>query len=199
MNVVLKAVTGLAGYLAVTGAVYMPFVVSDARKSYKEDCEYLIVLGGLVIGADTPSPHLAERISCAAAYLDENKNCFVVPCGGCFRKEQKVSEARIIADRLIQAGVDENRIILEDKSTTTVQNFKFAFEKIRDHSGRDINDFKIAFLTSDFHIHRATLIARRCGLNNPRRVSCSSDGKLAKQYIREYFSAYELLNPKLNK
>ena len=164
MNTVLKAVAGIAGYLAVSSAIYLPFVANDAKKNYKEDCEYLLVLGGLVTGADTPSPDLAERINCAAGYLKENTKCFVVPCGGCFRKEQKISEARIIADRLIKAGIDENRMILEDQSTTTVQNFRFAFEIIRNHAGRNINDIKIAFLTSDFHIHRATLIARRCGL-----------------------------------
>ena len=71
---------------------YLPFVVKDAKKVYHDDCEYLLVLGGLVIGEETPSDHLLERIHAAADYLKENTSCYVIPCGGCFRDGQKKSE-----------------------------------------------------------------------------------------------------------
>ncbi len=200
MNNVLKitaAVVGsLAGYLAITAGAYLPFVISDAKKNFRDECEYLMILGGLVIGADTPSPHLEERINCAAEYLKENTTCFAVPCGGCFREHQKVSEAQIIADRLIEKGIDRNRIIVENKSTTTVENFKFAFEIIRNHSSKNINDLKIAFLSSDFHMHRAALIAKKSGLQKPLRVSCPTGKDALRHYVREYFVAYGLLNIK---
>lgn len=203
MNTLTKAVVGavgfLSGYLAISGAIYLPFVVSDAKKQYREDCEYLLILGGLVLDADTPSHNLKERIKCAVGYLKENQTCFVVPCGGCFRKHQKVSEAKIIADELIKHGIDKSRIILEENSTTTVENFKFGFEIIRNHSGKDMNKNETAFLTSDFHIHRATLIAKRCGLKNPRRVSCHIKKNFIKNYAREYFCAYELFKTNFDK
>lgn len=203
MNTALKAIIGttgiIAGYLTLTSGIYLPFVVKDAKRGYRENCDYLLVLGGLVTGADTPSPQLVQRIDCAAEYLKENTSCFVIPCGGCFRKEQKVSEAKIIADRLIEKGIEKSRIILEDKSTTTVENFKLAFEVIRNHTQKNVNESEIAFLTSDFHIHRATLIAKRCGLDNPRRVSCPTKSQAFRNYAREYFCAYELLKRNLNK
>ncbi len=191
-KVILGAVGTTVGYFAVTAGAYMPFVIKESKKNYRDDCEYLMVLGGDIIGAETPSPQLLERMKAAAVYAKENEKCFIVPCGGCFRPEQKKSEAAIIAAYLIEQGIDSNRIILEDKSTTTFENFVFAFEIIKNHSGKNINDIKIAFLSSDYHIHRSTIIAKRCGLKNPGKVSCPTPSEASKRYLREYFVAYDL-------
>ena len=128
MNAFIKALLGTVGgitaYLTVTAGAYLPFVIKDAKKGYRDSCDYLLVLGGLVTGEETPSEHLLERIHAAADYLKENTDCFVVPCGGCFRDGQKKSEALIIKEHLIALGIDEDRFVLEDKSTTTFENFK---------------------------------------------------------------------------
>ena len=116
---------GAAAFLAVTAGAYMPFVISDARKEFNDKCEYLLILGGNIIGEETPSPQLLDRMRAAAEYLVENTDVIAVACGGCFRKEQKKSEAEIIANYLIEKGVAESRILLEDKSTTTFENFEF--------------------------------------------------------------------------
>lgn len=182
----------VGGYLALTAGAYMPFVLREAKKNYRDDCDYLMVLGGNVIGADTPSPQLLERMKAAAAYLKENKSCFIIPCGGCFRPEQKKSEAEIIANYLIEQGIDKDRIILEDKSTTTFENFEFALEIVKTHSGKELSETRVAFLSSDYHIFRATEIAKICGLAKPLKVSCPTPSEAYKRYVREYFVAYEL-------
>lgn len=192
-KVLLGAVGGIAGYLTVTAGAYLPFVIKDAKAGYRDNCDYLLVLGGLVIGEETPSEHLLERIRVAADYLKENTSCFVVPCGGCFRDGQKKSEALIIKEHLVELGIDEERFILEDKSTTTFENFENAFEIIKAHSGRNPNELKVAFLSSDYHLHRAGIIAKRCGFENIGKVSCPNKSDIIKNYTREYFVAYELL------
>lgn len=192
-KVLLGAAGGIAGYLTVTAGAYLPFVIKDAKKGYRDDCDYLLVLGGLVIGEETPSEHLLERIRTAAEYLKENTSCFVVPCGGCFRDGQKKSEALIIKEHLVELGIDEERFILEDKSTTTFENFENAFEVIKAHSGRNPNEMKIAFLSSDYHLYRAGIIAKRCGFEKIGKVSCPNKSDIIKNYTREYFVAYELL------
>lgn len=199
MNKILKAalgtVSGIAGYVVLSAGAYLPFVIADAKRNYRDDCDYLMVLGGNVFGADTPSPQLLERMKATAAYCKENKDCFIIPCGGCFRPEQKKSEAQIIASYLVEQGIDEKRIILEDKSTTTFENFELALEIIKNHSGKALEESRIAFLSSDYHIHRASIIAERCGLKNPRKVSCPTPKEASKRYFREYIVAYELLKP----
>ena len=196
MKTVSKIVTGVAGviggYFALTAAAYMPFVIKESRKNYRDNCEYLMILGGNVIGADTPSSQLVARMKTAAEYLKENNDCFVVPCGGCFRPEQKKSEAAIIADYLIGQGIAPERIILEDKSTTTVENFEFASEIIKAHSGKEIDDVKVAFLSSDYHIFRASVIANCCGMKNIGKVSSPTPSQASKRYLREYVVAADL-------
>ena len=196
MNTISKIILGTLGttigYFTVTAGAYMPFVFNEARKHYKDNCDYLMILGGDIIGAETPSPQLFERMKAAAEYLKENEKCYIVPCGGCFRPEQKKSEAEVIAAYLIEQGIDEKRIILEDRSTTTFENFVFALEIIKKHSGKNVDETKIAFLSSNYHIHRATVIAKSCGLKQPGRVSCSTPSEASKRFVREYFVAYDL-------
>ena len=180
------------GYFVVTAAAYMPFVIRKSKNKYRDDCEYLMILGGDIIGADTPSPQLFERMKESAIYLKENTHCMIVPCGGCFRPGQKKSEAQIIADYLISQRIDPDRIIPEDKSTTTFENFLFAVEIIKKHSKKDIDDVKIAFLSSTYHIHRSSVIAKACGIKNAGVVSCITPGDAYKRFIREYFVGYDL-------
>ena len=198
-EVLLKTVGCTVGYLAVTAGAYMPFVINEARKNHRDDCDYLMVLGGNIIGEDTPSPQLVERMKAAAEYLNENKECFIVPCGGCFRPQQKKSEAEIIANYLIENGIDEKRIILEDKSTTTFENFDFALEIIKNHSGKSLEEIRVAFLSSDYHIFRASAIAKICGLKTPLKVSCPTPKDAYQRYIREYVVAYELASEKIKR
>ena len=192
-RILLGTVGGIAAYLTVTAGAYLPFVIKDAKKGYRDDCDYLLVLGGLVIGEETPSEHLLERIRSAAEYLKENTECFVVPCGGCFRDGQKKSEALIIKEYLVALGIDEERFILEDKSTTTFENFINAYDIIKAHSGKNPNELNIAFLSSDYHLHRAGIIAKRCGFEDIGKVSSPNNSDIIKNYVREYFVAYELL------
>lgn len=194
-----SVVGGLAAAVAVTAGVYMPFVISDAKKNYRDKCDYLLVLGGNVFGADTPSPQLAERMKTAAEYLKENPETVAVPCGGCFREHQKKSEAAIIADYLISQGIEKERIILEDKSETTYQNFEFGTKIIKNHAQKELDQVRIAFLSSDYHLHRAALIAKQSGIKNCGRVSSPTKGKAMQRYFREYIVAYEVLYKSIKK
>ncbi len=197
MNKTVKTALGIAGGTAgafvLSVAAYMPFVLVDAAKKYDDDCEYLLVLGGDVIGADTPSPQLFERMKRAAEYLNLHREVIAVPCGGCFREGQKKSEAAIIGDYLVSQGVERERILLEDNSTTTFENFLFGLPIIENHAGRKVNDIKIAFLSSTYHMHRAGIIAKRCGMEKLLRVAAKTPGDAFKRFAREYFVAYELL------
>lgn len=192
-KIFIGTVGAAAGYLTVTAGSYLPFVIRDAKKGHRDGCDYLLVLGGRVIGEETPSDHLLERINAAAEYLKENTACFVIPCGGCFRDGQKKSEAQIIKEHLVRMGIDEERFILEDKSTTTFENFQNAFEIIKSHSGKNPNESLVAFLSSDYHLFRAGIIAGRCGFKKIGKVSCENKKGRLKNYAREYIVAYELL------
>lgn len=183
----------IIGYFVVTASIYMPFVIKDAKTEYNDDCDYLMILGNQVEGKDTPSPLMIERTNRAAEYLDENENCFVVVCGGITTDEQIISEAELMKKILTEKGISSDRIILEDKSTTTFENFEFAKEKIEEHSDKNIEYVDVAFLSSDYHIHRASVIAEHFGFNDIGKVSCVTEKGFIKTLVREYFVGYDLL------
>ena len=188
-----KAAAAAAASVVVPGAVYLPLVMREAVKKHNDKCDYLLILGCRVTGADTPSEQLKERMERAAEYLKENESTIAVPCGGCFRKGQTKSEAAIITEYLVKNNIAPGRILPEDRSETTFENFENAAKIIEAHSGKKINDLKIAFLTSDYHIFRAASIARACGIASPGRVSCKTGDKAVISLLREYPAACELL------
>lgn len=193
MSIVLKSVLGVSAAALLSPAVfYMPCVIADSVKKHNDTCEYLMILGSVVVGADTPSSQLVERMESAFEYLKNNPDTKAVCCGGCFRKEQKVSEADIIKRYLVNNGIDENRILLEDKSKTTYENFEFALKIIAADSRKSINEAEIGFLTGDYHIFRSGVIAKHYGIKNLRKVSAKSQNGKLKRFAREYFVSYDL-------
>ena len=201
MNRLAKGILNVSGVTtAVMAGTFVSFenlVISEAKKQYWDDCEYLLILGGDIYGADTPSPQLLERMKTAAVYLNGHKNTIAIPCGGCFRELQKKSEAQVIADYLMANGVEADRIILEDKSTTTIENFLFAKKILEDRTGKSVKELNLGFLSSSYHIFRASLIGKDCGFGNTKKVTAPTPGEAAKRYAREYFAAYALWIKKL--
>lgn len=172
----------------------MPFVIHDAKTDYlyEYDFDYFIILGNQVVGKDTPSSLMIERVDSAVEYLSKNKKCIAVVCGGITTDEQIISEAELMKKLLVEKGIGADRIILEDKSTTTFENFEYAREVIENHSGKSIENVPVAFLSSDYHIHRASLIAGHYGFNEIGRFNCTTKEGFIKAVVREYFVAYDL-------
>lgn len=126
-----------------------------------ENPDYVLILGTKV-EVDKASELLKFRINKAVDYLKENPNAKAICCGGIVLKNQKVSEASVIKNGLIKGGIDESRIILEDKSMTTLQNFINAKKIIFAENVSD--DTKIAYLSSNTHLFRAGVIAKKAGI-----------------------------------
>lgn len=143
--------------------------------------DYLIILGCRVRG-DRAEPTLQMRIEKAAQYLLENGKTTAVCCGGIVHADQTKSEAETIAQGLIARGIDESRIIIENKSTTTKENFVNA-KKLVPSLG---SEKSAAILSSEFHLMRASLIAKKQGLSLPTVSAPSPENERIKNYIREF-------------
>ena len=63
---------------------------------------------------------------------------------------------------LIEHGVDANRIILEEAATNTVGNFALSGPIIEAALGPDA---RVAFVTTDFHVYRASRVAISQGVD----------------------------------
>lgn len=155
--VLAAAVAGLAG--AVSGFAACEAAAKNGNLSAEPD--YLLILGCRVI-VDKPDEMLTLRANAAADFLLGHKNTVAVCCGGIVHENQTKSEAQAIKDILLERGVEEGRILLEDKSQTTFENFINAKKIIDSRSGEEKP--KIAFLSSEFHLMRAGVIASLVGV-----------------------------------
>lgn len=148
------ALTGLcAGFAACEAAA------KNGNLSGEPD--FLLILGCRVKG-DTPDEMLRLRAKAAAKFLNEHKNVRAICCGGIVHEDQTKSEAQAIKEILLQNGIESERIFLEDKSQTTFENFVNA-KKITD-SLQTEKEPKIAFISSEFHLMRASVIASLVGV-----------------------------------
>lgn len=123
--------------------------------TYKED--YLLVLGCGVKG-ETPSKQLASRLDTALEYCEKNKDGKIIVSGG-RGKGERITEAEAMRRYLVKRGIDDERIISEDKSTSTAENFVFSNRLLDGGFG----SHSVAFVTSDYHVYRADSIARYRG------------------------------------
>ena len=112
--------------------------------------EILFVLGTTVNGTE-PSPMLKQRLDAAVEYLNTYPDAICIVTGG-KGDENNLSEAQCMYNYLTAAGIAADRITMEDRATTTIENL----QNVR--SMLDTNAVDI--LSSDFHLYRAGLIAR---------------------------------------
>ena len=150
---------------------------------------YLIVLGAHVMGT-VPSRTLTRRLEKAGAYLRENPKTKAVLSGGKGSGED-ITEALAMYRWLTDFGIEGSRLILEDRSTSTLENLRFSRNLLRGHT-RDVG-----LVTNNFHIWRSLLLARQLGYENPRGISAPSDPRYQVHYlVREFFA---LIKEKIKK
>lgn len=70
------------------------------------------------------------------------------------------SEAEMMQAAALQVGVERKRLILESKSLTTQQNVLFC-KSLLQHRSHELEGLSIVLITSDWHMTRAWMIARR--------------------------------------
>ena len=176
------------------------FVVKEYKNDEKLICEnknidYVIILGARVYG-EKPSQSLGERIKKASEFLHKNKLVKVIVSGGKGVNE-KISEALAIKRELLKLGISEERIILEDKSRNTIQNFEFSLEKIKEDNPQK-NKKNILIVTNNYHIFRAKNIAKSLGYEREGYKFYGLPAKtplifIPKSHFREFLSNIKFL------
>ena len=133
-------------------------------KRYRQD--YLIVLGAGLIDGQTVTPLLANRINRAIKYrnkqVKKGRKAPILIMSGGQGADEKIPEARAMANYALMQGLDSDDILLEDKSKNTFQNMQFS-KKIAE-SDANRSNLNISFVTNNYHTFRAGLVAKRAGL-----------------------------------
>ena len=121
----LKFIKGLFTFGMIVLVIYSGIICVVGKSdnaTYRED--YIIVLGAGLKG-DTPSLALERRLEKAAEYMNKNGNAIAIVSGG-QGKGETISEAQAMENYLLNHGIREDRIIKEDNSTSTYENFEYS-------------------------------------------------------------------------
>ncbi|MCM3770722.1 MULTISPECIES: YdcF family protein [Priestia] len=159
-------------------AIISFFMYQIAHKPVPQKADYVLILGSKVDG-DQMSPSLKERVKTALSYLQTHKQTKVIVTGG-KGSDEEISEAEAAYRFLRKEGIEKDRIIKEDQSTSTFENFTFTKKKV------DIQNKKVVLVSSDFHLFRSSIIAKRQGFHiYPLGAKTPNSIKL-QAYFREY-------------
>ncbi|SOC02750.1 DUF218 domain-containing protein [Ureibacillus xyleni] len=140
--------------------------------------DYLIILGAKIKPNGNPSLSLQNRLDVAVEYLQTHKHVQVIVSGG-QGIDEPATEASVMAQYLIDAGIDPLRIQLEEKSTSTYENLLFS----KDYLPEGVNH--ITIVSNDYHLARAKFLADVVGLKADVLAAKTPRSVAAKSHIRE--------------
>lgn len=171
----------LAGCLVMV-LTFTVIVFGQIQNSADGTEDTLVVLGCAVHG-NQPSLVLVYRLRAALDYYEQKPDTTIVVCGGKGPQED-VSEAFAMKRWLVNHGVPEEKILMEERSTSTEENFRFAAE-ILCQQGKDPAQ-PIAYVTNGFHCYRAGKYAAQEGFTQAHAVPAGLPlAQIPTSYLRE--------------
>jgi uncharacterized SAM-binding protein YcdF (DUF218 family) len=161
------------------------------------DKQYVVILGcGLSDGKVTPL--LAGRVDRAARFYFAQKQRGTPPklvCSGGQGADEPRPEAEAMAEYALALGIPPRDILTETKSASTRENMLFSKE-IMDGDAKG-KPYRCLYATSNYHLLRAGIYARRAGLAADGIGAKTPLYYLPNAVLREYI-AYLVLYRKWN-
>ncbi len=160
--------------------VFLGFLINDMNAKPVKNADYCVVLGGGLKG-ERPSAILQRRINAAYDYLIENPDTIAIATGK-KADDEIISEASCIKRELIKMGIREERILMEEKSAKTLENFQYALELMDEPQS-------IVVVSNGFHLFRSKMILRNLTDVSVSGMPGKSDSILTPHYcFREFIS-----------
>ena len=118
--------------------------------------EQTVIVLGCGLRGERVSVGLAKRLNKAAEYHENNPDAVIIVSGGQGPQED-ISEALAMKRYLVDKGIPEDKIIMEDKSTSTITNFRNS-RAIMEEKGMDLSS--VVFVTNAYHVYRGASYAK---------------------------------------
>ena len=163
--------------------VLLGMVLAGSHDDVTGEPECMIILG-CQVKPWGPSILLQDRIDKAAEYLLAHPDVIAV-ASGAQGSDEPMSEARAIRDGLVELGVEESRVYLEENSRNTSQNLTYS-KAILEELGYE-TEGNVIIVSNGFHLTRVRMLARRYGLGNVSTLAAPSSHTPSrlKMYVRE--------------
>lgn len=182
---VLKRVFAVGSAVFIIFMVLIGFMAQTNAAEFNEDA--VIVLGCGLHGS-IPSKNLADRLEKAVEYSEKNENAIIVVSGGQGPQED-CTEAEAMYKYLVNKGIDKNKIIMEDRATSTNENYKYSKEILDGLLGEN---YKTVYITNSFHSYRAGRLAELNGIDANAYSAGTSIPSLIPNYCREVLAVIQL-------
>lgn len=147
-----KILAGLVLAGALTFGGLLTAVVLGDRDELRGEPQAMVILGCQVMEWG-PSILLQDRLEEALDYLQEHPQLVVVVSGGQGDNEP-TTEARAMADYLMERGVAQEQILLEDRSHNTRENLLYS-KSVLDEAGIDGD---VVVVSNGFHLARVRML-----------------------------------------
>ena len=114
-------------YTLIIATLYCNIIAAKHIPTFDQD--FIIILGSKIKKDGSLTPLLQARVDKAIdfgnkQYEATKKKIVYVPSGG-KGSDETIAEAEAIKKYLISKGIKEDQILIEDKSTSTIENMKF--------------------------------------------------------------------------
>ena len=159
-----KVLLGLVLLALLAFLVLEGIVIAGGRSELRKDTDLVLILGCMIWGEE-PSPALERRLDAALDYLAELEQRGVTPLvavSGGQGPDEPQSEAACMAKYLVRHGLPEDRILLEDQSTSTATNLKNTMALLE---GDGYVNPHVTIVSNDFHLTRVRMLAGRYGID----------------------------------
>ncbi len=188
-RVLRRIIAFFIGCLIVSFLLAQGLIFVSAQTDENVEVDYLVILGAGLKG-DQITLTFRNRLDKGLEFLTEHPNMKVVVTGGQGPGET-ISEAEAMERYLVQKGISTDRIIKEDKATSTMENFKYSRKILQSFDNK--NEFRIVIITNEFHMFRSKMLAKRNGFSPYGMPAKTNVYILANSCIREYFAIIKSL------
>jgi uncharacterized SAM-binding protein YcdF (DUF218 family) len=116
------------------------------------NADYILILGSHIDGLE-PGERMQERLDYSLPILQQTDVPIIVSGGQ--GPNEETYEAYVMRDYLVDHGIDETRIIVENQATSTYENLVYSFELMT------IENPNILVISSDYHMFRVNMLCNR--------------------------------------
>jgi uncharacterized SAM-binding protein YcdF (DUF218 family) len=185
----------LSGYISFLLVSYVIYAFVYGRITGLRRADFVVVLGSGLTGDRVP-PLLASRLERGRRVyqaVGRRKASPLLIVSGGQGSDERISEAEAMARYLIERGVPEDHVVREDQSRTTEENLTFSKAIME----RSRPGYRCIIVTSNYHVFRAAIIARRLGVNGQVTGARTAGYYWPSAMLREFaavFLSYKLVN-----
>lgn len=152
--------------LACLGFASLLLVIQvGSRDIILDQGDIMIILGCQVLESG-PSETLQNRLDTAFHYLDENPDMIIITSGGQGSNEP-MTEARAMAEYLIERGISPENIYQEGQSSNTHENLTYSIALMEEEN----LEGHVIIVSSGFHLPRAKMLWSRVGGDTPSQLA----------------------------